>query len=356
MVAQTAQYHVPVHNDGNRNDIQMITLPTRNMVGNWINRELVAETMGEHVPDPDYFRLGTQETPTDERGHVYLRKRGFISGRFEEHVQITGTSLQGWSASRNAYFTMDIMLVCRGLNENGMDVTKASFSYEHSAHVAYSQTGWTRSYVADITVPLMPVDAGDYFRIEANASCNYDNARLSFVLNEQDHTEHFDERLKFNFYETPFVEQVITDGSRLRQGVNSYVTLSEIALEQKEWRELTVEEKDEEVLRATTILDDLPWLGEPLREDQRLAWPRKEFKYMEPRFGKDITVAENTIPQRLKLVIEAIILHNLKNPDSSDIGSVSIGDISISKQSRNRDNWEYMVHPLLKPRYWYVAW
>ena len=302
------------------------------------------------------FRRLVPNSPGDEGGHVYIRKRGFISGRFEEHVQITGTSLQGWGASRNAYFTMDIMLVCRGLNEHGMDVTKASFSYEHSAHVAYSQTGWTRSYVADITVPLMPVDAGDYFRIEANASCNYDNASLLFVLNEQDHTEHFDERLKFNFYETPFVEQVITDGSRLRQWENSYVTLSELGLDQKEWRDLSVEEKDEEVIRATTILDDLPWLGEPLSETQRLSWPRKEFKYMEPRFGKVLTVPERSAPMRLKLVIEAIILHNLKNPDSSDIGSVSIGDVSISKQIRTRGHWEYMVDPLLKPRNWWVAW
>ena len=353
MVAQTAQYHVPTHNRGRSQDTQTISLPARDTVGSWINRELTADTAGEHVPDPDYFRLGTQETPTDERGHVYLRKRGFISGRFEEHVQITGTSINVWGSANNAFFTFDIHVILYGMSNE----KKASFSYEHSISIDRDQM-WTRSFVADITIPLMPVDDGDYFRIEAHATCSLDNATLRFLLNEEDHTEHFDERLRFNFYETPFVEQVITEGSRLQTGRNgnSYMTLSEIGLMQKEWRDLTVEEKDEEVLRATMILDDLPWLGEPLHEDQRLAWPRKEFKYMEPRFGKDITVAENSLPTRLKLVIEAIILYNLKNPDSSDIGSVSIGDISISKQSRNRDHWEYMVYPLLKPRYWWVAW
>jgi hypothetical protein len=127
---------------------------------------------------------------------------------------------------------------------------------------------------------------------------------------------------------------------------NSYVTLDEAELyfetriDSANWFNSEDEIKEQALVTATQIVDNHAWIGSAISPSQALAWPRKNAIYNDPRLGLTVSVAENEIPQQVKVAVYEQALHLIDNEDllsgtTQTFESIKIGSIAI--EDKNSD-------------------
>jgi len=135
---------------------------------------------------------------------------------------------------------------------------------------------------------------------------------------------------------------------------NSYVevddadTYFETRIDSASWDVAITALKEEALVTATQLIDNHPWIGSAVSPSQALAWPRKNALYYDTRMGQDISIANNEIPEKVKLAVYEQALHLLNNEDllaqtTQTFESISIGNISVS--DTNNDVTRISIKP-----------
>jgi hypothetical protein len=124
----------------------------------------------------------------------------------------------------------------------------------------------------------------------------------------------------------------------LVKGTNSYVTAVEAdayfsdRLDVAAWIAADATSKDQALITAASVLDDLSWTGTAISEDQPLAFPRSGY-YFDPRLGVHITLTD-AIPERVKKANKELAYHLLNNDgildDNGKVINLNVGSISLS--------------------------
>jgi hypothetical protein len=124
----------------------------------------------------------------------------------------------------------------------------------------------------------------------------------------------------------------------LIKGTNSYATTFEAdayfsdRVDNSAWVNAASQSKDQALVTATSLLDDLSWTGSAISTTQPLAFPRAGF-YFDPRIGISVNLDQSTVPDRVVRATKELALHLLNNPGLlSDTGSVinlSAGSIRL---------------------------
>jgi hypothetical protein len=131
----------------------------------------------------------------------------------------------------------------------------------------------------------------------------------------------------------------------LVKGVNSYSDVTEAdehfgdKLDVDAWISAPGLQKEQSLMTATSIFEDLPWIGRIVDVSQHLAFPRVGC-YFDPRLGTNV-VMDLTTPKRVIVGCFDLAYHLLNNDGlMDDTGSVidfSIGDVKLAKiQAPNR--------------------
>ncbi len=130
------------------------------------------------------------------------------------------------------------------------------------------------------------------------------------------------------------------------------------------WDEATDVRKDQSLITATGLLDELQWSGVAVSEDQPLAFPRSG-SYFDPRLGYETTFPVTIPPQILIATIE-LALHLLSNEGLLDqtgqVDDLLVGPISltsIKNPSVIPSTVRRKIRPLLLnggSRTWWRAW
>jgi hypothetical protein len=125
----------------------------------------------------------------------------------------------------------------------------------------------------------------------------------------------------------------------LVKGVNSYSDVTEAdeyfgdKLDVDAWMSAVVLQKEQALMTATAIFEDLPWIGRILDVTQTLAHPRVGC-YFDPRLGTNV-VLDGTTPRRVIVGCFDLAYHLLNNDGLMDnTGSVidfAIGDVKLDK-------------------------
>jgi hypothetical protein len=155
----------------------------------------------------------------------------------------------------------------------------------------------------------------------------------------------------------------------LTKGVNAYLTVSTAGLildnilDNDAWTSAATPVKENAIITATALLDDLEWNGSAVTDSQQLAFPRN-IEYFETRLGST-TYIDNDTPARVERATAFLALHLLNNPgimtDSDEVLGLSVAGISLGdvrKVSRIPRRILEIVSPLLKgkgSRYWWRA-
>jgi hypothetical protein len=156
---------------------------------------------------------------------------------------------------------------------------------------------------------------------------------------------------------------------------NSYVTLEEaddyLDSRSARWVSATEEQKERALVQATSLLDELPWLGQSLTADQPLAWPRSRFSYYDPSFVRVLETTESDVPRRVKTAVFNQALHLVTYPElfeASEVQSyerIKVGPIELEDRDtdsqRSVPTMPYrtvkkIVAPLIDPRYATRTW
>ena len=146
----------------------------------------------------------------------------------------------------------------------------------------------------------------------------------------------------------------------LVKSTNSYVNVSEAnayfadRLDAAAWTSAPAPQKEQSLVTATSILDNLNWSGCVVSEAQALAFPR-EGEYFDPRIGYSIVLPTDAVPDRIiKATFE--LAHHLLNNDGllDDTGSVEslvVGEINLQKiraPGSIPGNVNRLIRPLLQ--------
>lgn len=124
----------------------------------------------------------------------------------------------------------------------------------------------------------------------------------------------------------------------LAKGTNSYATVSEAdsyfedRLDVAAWTNANATQKAQALITATTLLNDLNWIGIAVSDSQTLAFPRTGV-YFDPRLGMDIVLDELTVPTRIITATYELAYHLLNNDglldDTGQVENLSIGSINL---------------------------
>ena len=124
----------------------------------------------------------------------------------------------------------------------------------------------------------------------------------------------------------------------LVKGTDAYVTVAEAdtyfatRLDVAAWQLADPAMKEQSLITAASVLDNLRWGGCVLNEFQPLAWPR-EHSYFDPRLGMGVVTGAE-IPKRILLANFELAYHLLNNDglldESGRVRDVSLGSISLS--------------------------
>lgn len=151
---------------------------------------------------------------------------------------------------------------------------------------------------------------------------------------------------------------------------NCYVTRSDAdtyfsdRLESDAWSNAEDLTKDQALVTATQMLDDLTWSGIVANSDQPLAFPRSG-SYFDPRKGYIVAFPDD-IPDSIKVATYELALHLLSNDGLlSSTGSVTdleVGPIKL-KEVRSPPKVPMFVNQKIRAmllnggsRLWYRAW
>jgi hypothetical protein len=143
----------------------------------------------------------------------------------------------------------------------------------------------------------------------------------------------------------------------LAKGTNSYVTISEAdaffadRLDVAAWSTASETQKAQALITATSILDDLTWIGTVVSESQPLAFPRVG-TYMDPKVGYEVSLSETQVPARIINATFELAYHLLNNDglldETGEVDSITIGSISLTKV-RNAGKIPYAVSKSINP-------
>jgi hypothetical protein len=142
----------------------------------------------------------------------------------------------------------------------------------------------------------------------------------------------------------------------LAKGTNSYVTRLEAdayfadRLDIDAWTSATESQKDQALVTATSVLDNIEWTG-TAPEDQFLAFPRDGY-YYDPKVGDYVQLTD--VPKRIITATYELAYHLLNNDglldDTGEVTDLTVGSISLNIKkapSKIPDNVLAIVRPLL---------
>jgi len=124
----------------------------------------------------------------------------------------------------------------------------------------------------------------------------------------------------------------------LAKGTNSYATREEATtyfadrLDVAAWTSATDAQKDQSLVTATKILDNLKWTGAAISDSQALAFPRYG-TYYDPKLGYVATLPD-IVPTRIVDATFELAYHLLNNDglldDTGSVTDLSVGQISLN--------------------------
>jgi hypothetical protein len=125
----------------------------------------------------------------------------------------------------------------------------------------------------------------------------------------------------------------------LVKGTNSYCTVAEAdtyfadRLDVAAWTTADATSKAQALVTATSVLDEQPWTGTAISEDQPLAFPRSGY-YFDPRIGANITFSA-TPPTRITIATMELAYHFLNNDglqdDAGSATNIKVGTITLER-------------------------
>ena len=142
----------------------------------------------------------------------------------------------------------------------------------------------------------------------------------------------------------------------LAKGTNSYVDVSEAEayfegrIDAAAWVEASVSQKEQSLVTATAMLDDLIWVGNVVSSSQPLAFPRIG-SFFDPRLGVHVYL-DNNVPLRVVRATFELAYHLLNNDglldDVGSVDSISVGGVSLTK-IRQASKFPFTVSSLITP-------
>lgn len=143
----------------------------------------------------------------------------------------------------------------------------------------------------------------------------------------------------------------------LTKGTNSYATVEEAntyfadRIDVAAWSTGLPDQKSQALITATSMLDELDWVGVAVSDSQALAFPRSG-TYFDPRLGQDVSLSELIVPNRIIKATYELAYHLLNNDglldDTGSVKNLSIGSIKLDLvQTANR--FPQVVKSLIKP-------
>jgi len=127
----------------------------------------------------------------------------------------------------------------------------------------------------------------------------------------------------------------------LSQGTNSYVTVEEAdayfsdRLDVAAWSEADASSKEQSLITASKMLNDLQWIGAAISDSQSLAFPRSG-SYFDPMLGMDVELT-SSIPNRIIEAVYELAYHLLNNDglldNTGSLSSLTVGQISLEIKS-----------------------
>lgn len=143
----------------------------------------------------------------------------------------------------------------------------------------------------------------------------------------------------------------------LAKGVNSYATVAEAEvyfsdrLDVAAWIAADATQKEQSLITATAVLDDLIWVGTAITDAQPLAFPRSGY-YYDPKYGTNMTIVG--VPARIIRATFELAHHMLSNDglldDTGRVNSMSVSGISlttVTAPSVIPRNIRQIINPLL---------
>lgn len=125
----------------------------------------------------------------------------------------------------------------------------------------------------------------------------------------------------------------------LAKGVNSYATVAEAdsyfedRLDVAAWTSATATQKAQALVTATSLLDNLDWVGVAVSDSQTLAFPRTG-TYFDPKLGMEVELSSTTVPNRIYTGCIELAYHFLNNDglldDTGSVENLTIGSITLS--------------------------
>jgi len=124
----------------------------------------------------------------------------------------------------------------------------------------------------------------------------------------------------------------------LVKNTNSYVTREEAntyfadRIDVAAWTSASDAQKDQALVTATSLLENLKWTGIAISESQSLSFPRSG-SYFDPKLGYTTTLPA-TVPDRVIKATFELAYHLLNNDglldDTGTVTNLSVGQISLN--------------------------
>lgn len=123
----------------------------------------------------------------------------------------------------------------------------------------------------------------------------------------------------------------------LEKGVNSYVTVAEAdiyfadRLDVAAWTEADATQKEQSLITATAVIDDMVFIGVAVSSAQTLAFPRTG-EFFDTKLG--VSLPLSPAPRRLLVAVMETAYHLLNNDglldDNGSVQSLSISSINLT--------------------------
>ena len=121
------------------------------------------------------------------------------------------------------------------------------------------------------------------------------------------------------------------------KNINTYVSVEEAdayfddRLDVAAWTEAPPLEKEKSLVTATSILENIDWVGTVISDTQALAFPRHG-TYVDPRLGKAVSMG-TSIPDRIIKAQYELAYHLLNNDglldNTGSVKSLSLGAVEL---------------------------
>lgn len=125
----------------------------------------------------------------------------------------------------------------------------------------------------------------------------------------------------------------------LAKNFNSFVSLAEAELyfadrlDVDAWTSANDTQKSQALVTATSMLDQLEWVGVAVSESQNLAFPRTG-TYFDPKLGYEASMQSVSSYMRLSFATYELAYHLLNNDglldDSGEVEDLQVGSITLS--------------------------